>query len=237
MTYTTEPAPVPATASKPKKGLAFAALIVSIVAFVLAVLPGVSFIAWLPAVVALVLGIIALIAKKGKRLFSALAIGISVAAWIVAIVVSIAGAASLVSSVDEAISSQPPAAEEVEQEPAEAPVEEAPAEEPVVEEPAIETPQFSLSQQNAIGKAEDYLNYTHFSRTGLIEQLEFEGFENGDATFAVDQLQVDWNAQAAGKAQDYLDYTSFSRQSLIDQLVFEGFSADEAAFGASAVGY
>ena len=85
--------------------------------------------------------------------------------------------------------------------------------------------------------AQDYLDYTAFSRTGLIGQLEFEGFSNADATFAVDYLDVDWFEQAALMAQQYLDYSSFSRQGLIDQLVFEGFTLEEATFGVTAVGY
>ena len=95
----------------------------------------------------------------------------------------------------------------------------------------------SLGQRNAIGTAEDYLDYTAFSRTGLISQLEFEGFSAEDAAFAVDRVAPDWNAQAALTAQNYLDYSTFSRQGLIDQLVFEGYSAAEAEFGVTAVGY
>ncbi|MFC0680258.1 Ltp family lipoprotein [Lysobacter korlensis] len=100
-----------------------------------------------------------------------------------------------------------------------------------------EKPELTLGQQNAVGKAEQYLSFTDFSRTGLIEQLEFEGFSTEEATFAVDYLDPDWNAQAAGKAESYLEFTSFSRQGLIDQLVFDGFTPEQADFGADAVGY
>ena len=65
----------------------------------------------------------------------------------------------------------------------------------------------------------------------MISQLEYEGYSNADATWAVDQLGVDWNEQAAKKAAEYLAYTSFSRQGLIDQLVYEGFSPAEAEYG------
>lgn len=102
---------------------------------------------------------------------------------------------------------------------------------------AVEKPTLSLSQQNAVAKAKDYLDYTSFSRTGLIGQLEYEGFATVDAEFAVDYVAPDWNAQAALKAQDYLDYTSFSRQGLIDQLIYEGFSPEQAEFGVTAVGF
>ena len=94
-----------------------------------------------------------------------------------------------------------------------------------------------MGQLNAIGSAKSYLDYTAFSRTGLIKQLEFEGFSTEDATFAVDNVDVDWMEQAAKAAQNYLDFSSFSKQGLIDQLEFEGFTSDQAAYGVSAVGY
>ena len=76
-----------------------------------------------------------------------------------------------------------------------------------------------------------------FSRKGLIEQLEFEGYSTEAATIAVDSLGVDWNEQAAKCAENYLDLMSFSRSGLIDQLIFEGFTREEAEYGVSAVGY
>ncbi|WP_341961966.1 Ltp family lipoprotein [Planococcus maritimus] len=42
--------------------------------------------------------------------------------------------------------------------------------------------------EQAVKKAQEYLDYTPFSRSGLIEQLEFEGFSNGDAVYAVDAI-------------------------------------------------
>lgn len=91
----------------------------------------------------------------------------------------------------------------------------------------------TVSQQNAIGTARDYLDYSGFSRSGLIEQLEYEGYSNEDATFAVDYLDVDWNEQAVAVAESYIDYSGFSRSGLIDQLEYEGFSAAEAEYGVS----
>ena len=137
----------------------------------------------------------------------------------------------------EPVETQAPA--ETEAPAAEEPVAEEPAAPPVAEAPPAPEapPAASLSQQNAIGSAESYLDFSAFSRTGLIGQLEFEGFSTEDATFAVDSIAPDWNAQAAEKAQSYLDFSTFSRQGLIDQLVFEGFSVAEAEHGATAVGY
>ena len=94
----------------------------------------------------------------------------------------------------------------------------------------------TVSQEQAIAKAESYLEFTAFSRKGLIDQLQYEQFSKSDATFAVDHITVNWNEQAAKKAQSYLDMTSFSRGGLIDQLRFEGFSKSQAAYGVKAVG-
>ncbi|WP_338760700.1 Ltp family lipoprotein [Nocardia vulneris] len=90
------------------------------------------------------------------------------------------------------------------------------------------------SQRNAIRSAQQYLDYSAFSRSGLIHQLEYEGFATADATFAVDSLNVDWNEQAAKSAKQYLEYTSFSRSGLIDQLVYEGFMRAQAEYGVNA---
>ena len=114
------------------------------------------------------------------------------------------------------------------------------AEEPVAAEPTPEpeetTPELTVAQQQAVTMAGDYLDYSGFSRTGLIEQLEFEGFSNSDAEFAVDYVDPDWMEQAVRVAQNYLDYTSFSRQGLIDQLEYEGFTTEQAEHGADEVG-
>ena len=107
------------------------------------------------------------------------------------------------------------------------------------EEPAPiapDTSAASVSQQNALESAASYLNYSHFSYTGLIDQLEFEGFSTEDATWAVDRCGADWNAQALGQAGDYLDYSAFSYTGLIDQLEFEGFTTEQATYAVDSCG-
>jgi len=94
-----------------------------------------------------------------------------------------------------------------------------------------------MSEQNAVQKAQDYLSISAFSRSGLIEQLEYSGFSTADATYAVSALTVDWNQQAAQKARDYLSISAFSRSGLIEQLEYSGFTPNQAEYGASAVGY
>lgn len=95
----------------------------------------------------------------------------------------------------------------------------------------------SLEYQNALSKAHDYLEFTAFSYSGLVDQLEYEQFSADAATYAADNCGADWNEQAAKKAQSYLDFSSFSRQELIDQLLYEGFTNEQAEYGVSAVGY
>jgi hypothetical protein len=99
------------------------------------------------------------------------------------------------------------------------------------------TTELSMGQKNALSTAAGYLNYTAFSYSGLIAQLEYEQYSTEDATFAADNCGADWNEQAAIMAQQYLDYSSFSRGSLIDQLKYEGFTQTQAEYGVSAVGY
>jgi hypothetical protein len=95
----------------------------------------------------------------------------------------------------------------------------------------------TIGQKNARESAESYLDFSAFSRQGLIDQLEFADFSTEDAEYAVDVIEVDWNEQAAKKAEAYLDFSAFSRDGLIDQLVFEGFTQEEAEYGVTAVGY
>jgi RNA polymerase subunit RPABC4/transcription elongation factor Spt4 len=109
--------------------------------------------------------------------------------------------------------------------------------EPATTSPVEEKPSLTMGQKNALSKADSYLDYTAFSYSGLITQLEFEGFSNEDATYAADNCGADWNEQAALKAEQYLDYSSFSRDGLIEQLEFEGFTSEQAEYGVTAVGY
>lgn len=76
-----------------------------------------------------------------------------------------------------------------------------------------------------------------FSYKGLVEQLEYEGYSNEEATYAVDNCGANWNEQAAKKAESYMSYMSFSRSGLIEQLEYEGFTSKQAEYGVTAVGY
>ena len=92
----------------------------------------------------------------------------------------------------------------------------------------------TVSQRNAISKAASYLRSSSFSRSGLIGQLQYEGFSIEDSTYGVDNQNANWNAQAVKKAASYLRSSSFSRSGLIDQMIYEGFSSSESVYGVDA---
>lgn len=94
----------------------------------------------------------------------------------------------------------------------------------------------TISQQNALRHAGQYLDSMAFSRSGLIDQLIYEEYSVEDATWAVDRVTVDWNEQAARHAKQYLDSMAFSRQGLLDQLLYEGYTPEQAEYGVSKTG-
>ena len=105
----------------------------------------------------------------------------------------------------------------------------------------------TLSQQNAVKTAMNYVDLMAFSRRGLIEQISSEYADNfpvADAEFAVKYLEdkglVDWNEEAAQCAQNYLDIMSFSKEGLFDQMTSEAgdkFTREQAEYAIKKVGY
>lgn len=109
-------------------------------------------------------------------------------------------------------------------------------------ETEVVIPVMSISQENAISSAKQYLSFASFSRTGLIRQLSSDagdGYNLEDAQFAVDYLDVNWKDQARKSAVNYLEITAFSCQGLIEQLssdAGEGFTLEQAKYGAESTG-
>lgn len=100
----------------------------------------------------------------------------------------------------------------------------------------------TVSQRNALKSAESYLNTTGFSRLGLIQQLSSsagDSYPKADATWAVDHLNADWNAQAVRSGKSYLDMTGFSRAGLIQQLSSDAgdkYTKAQATYAANKLG-
>ena len=97
-------------------------------------------------------------------------------------------------------------------------------------------PSASIGEQNALEKAKSYLSHSAFSYSGLIEQLEYSGYTNEEATFAADNCGADWYEQSLKKAKSYISHSSFSYDGLVDQLEYSGFTHDEAVYGANHCG-
>lgn len=89
----------------------------------------------------------------------------------------------------------------------------------------------TVGESNALRSAKNYLRAMPFSKEGLKHQLEFEGYTESEALYAVNNCGADWKAQAVKKAKSYLDTMPFSKQELIKQLEFEGFTEEEARYG------
>jgi hypothetical protein len=94
----------------------------------------------------------------------------------------------------------------------------------------------TLGEKNAASKALDYLAYTAFSYSGLVDQLKYEGFTHAEAVYGVDRCGADWNEQAAKSALNYLRTMPFSYSGLVKQLEFEGYTNAEAVFGVDRCG-
>jgi hypothetical protein len=109
--------------------------------------------------------------------------------------------------------------------------------------PTPTAPAGTVSELSALQAGQGYLDMgSGFSRAGLIDQLDSaagNGFPKADATWAVDHLKVDWNAQAVLSAKGYMSMGGFSRNSLINQLdsaAGSQFTKAQAIYAAKAVG-
>src|SRR5436305_11655545 len=65
----------------------------------------------------------------------------------------------------------------------------------------------TIGQREALGAAKSYLSSGHFSRAGLIDQLESpygEDFSHSDAVWGVNHAHANWYAEAVKAAKSYL---------------------------------
>jgi len=113
---------------------------------------------------------------------------------------------------------------------------------PTAAEEAPQAIRLTGPQRNAVRSAEQYLRMTGFSRRGLIEQLSSsygDGYDEADATVAVDSLDVNWDENAARSAKQYLSMTGFSCNGLIQQLSSDAgdkYTVSQATYGAQQAG-
>ena len=98
-------------------------------------------------------------------------------------------------------------------------------------------PNATTGEKNALGSAENYLEMGGFSKKGLREQLDYEGYSKEEIDYAIKNCDADWKEQCAKCAQNYMDTSNFSKDGLIEQLKFEGFTNKQIEYGVKAVGY
>jgi SOS response regulatory protein OraA/RecX len=75
-----------------------------------------------------------------------------------------------------------------------------------------------------------YLEEGGFSKKGLQEQLEFDGYSREEANSAIKKCNANWLAQAVMGAKSYLDTQGFSKKGLQEQLEYDGFESHEAKY-------
>jgi hypothetical protein len=204
---------------RPTNGLATAALVLGIVAAAGALVPFVNIGSMIIAIVGAVLGAVALARAR------TLQVGL-IRAWfgIILSLATIPVALVVMAATVDVLGETAPGS---------API--AGVEQPETA-PEAEEPGETVAQAQARISAATYLATAAFSRTGLLEQLDYEGFTTADAEHGVKSLSVDWDEQAALSAASYLEMGGFSRDGLIDQLVYEGFTQDQAEHGVDQVG-
>jgi hypothetical protein len=86
-------------------------------------------------------------------------------------------------------------------------------------------------QDEALEEAIGYIESGSFSHDGLIEQLEFSDYSTTAATYAADNCNADWNAEALEDAKLYLGCGAFSEDRLKTMLTeYDKFTDEEAQY-------
>ena len=96
---------------------------------------------------------------------------------------------------------------------------------------AIADSNVATGEQNALRRAKDYLKIMPLSYIALKDQLEYDGFTESEAEYAVENCDADWYEQAYKKALEYLEISAFTKTGLQEQLEFDGFTTGEAIYG------
>ena len=82
----------------------------------------------------------------------------------------------------------------------------------------------------------EYLESSAYSRNGLIEQVEYDGFTKEQAIYGADNSNADWFEQAIKGAKEHLDASKYTRDELIEQLKYGGYTQKEALYGVNNCG-
>ena len=103
-------------------------------------------------------------------------------------------------------------------------------------EASAENASIPTEYKSALNKAKTYGNLMHMSKAGIYNQLTSEygeKFSPEAAQYAIDNVEMDWNANALNKAKTYSDTMYMSKAGIYDQLISENgeiFTPEEAQF-------
>lgn len=89
-------------------------------------------------------------------------------------------------------------------------------------------------KKEALELAKSYIEASTFSKSGLIKQLEYEGYTKKEATYAANRCGADWNEEAIEFA---LKHTPCSKESLESYLSCFGFTSSQIKFALKEIGY
>lgn len=200
----------------------------------LGLFPATALFGWLLLFAGFVTGIVGLFQKLKEKITSIIAIALSVVGTIASIIAMVVFAANTIANDPEfeqmiqdaqasvsatATPSASAAADETS-----ASVETSTASSPVATQDNAAASDVPREHANALKEARDYLEFSDFSYAGLYDQLtsEYGGKYPAEAAqYAMDNLEVDWNAEALGSAENYLEFSAFSYEGLYDQLTSE----------------
>lgn len=99
-----------------------------------------------------------------------------------------------------------------------------PEEQPEIAEE--EGPNIPFEFNQALDKAQSYVDLMAFSQADLRAQLEYHSFSYEAIEFALENVDVDYQAECIEKAESYLGLTSFSEADLREQLEYHKFNEE-----------
>lgn len=239
-------APPQQETQKPKNRTGLIALAFSVLGLFLGIFPATSVLGWVLLLAGLGTGIAGIFQKSKEKVTSILAIALSflgtIICGIVFLVATILSGTYQVGATPSASESQaesPAASSSLSPQaliqPAEATTSTQPS---VTANPSTANAKNSLPRdyESALAEARSYIKAMDFSYAGLYDQLtsEYGGKYSAEAAqYAMDNLEVDWNAEALGSAQNYIDVMAFSHAGLYDQLTSkhgEQFTPEQAQY-------
>lgn len=105
----------------------------------------------------------------------------------------------------------------------------------------------TANQEKALEDAKSYLKESTYSKKGLKEQLEFDGYTKKEANYAVNNCGANWKKQAKKEAKNLIRLSLdeewkkwgvfyYSKKSMIETLKYHGYTKSQAKFGAKKCG-